>query len=57
MTIYIQYDEIGNITATVKSIGIPSPIYERQLSFEEEIDITGKMVDMGNQVLIDILPQ
>lgn len=54
MTTYVQYDESGNISATVKSVGIAAPDYARQLTFEDTPDLGGKMVDIDNKVLIDI---
>jgi hypothetical protein len=50
---YIQYDEAGNITASVISDGV-APECERQLVLTEIIDITAKRVDPNTLTLVDV---
>lgn len=54
MTMYVQYDDDGNITATVVSYGVSAPVCDKQLIFEDTVNTDSKMVDVVNQVLIDI---
>jgi hypothetical protein len=50
---YIQYDEAGNITASVMSNGT-APACERQLVLVEITDITAKRVDVRTLAVIDV---
>ena len=52
---YIQYDEQGNIGATVTSG--TAPVHPRQLVYNEPVDIKGKYVNPEtNQLEDDIRP-
>lgn len=53
---YVQYNEDGQITASVMTIG-SAPDHPRQLAFETPVDIEGKMVDLVTLALIDIPPE
>ena len=53
MTQYIQYDENGNITASVTSFGISPPGHPRQLVLEKSIEIIGKKIDLGKLEIVD----
>lgn len=53
MTQYIQYDENGNITATVIS-DLPAPAHDRQIVLDDAIDVTNKIVGISTGQLIDI---
>lgn len=55
MTQYVQYDEDGNIVATVDSLGSP-PVCERQLAFTEPVAVAGKKIDLEELELIDDSP-
>lgn len=50
---YIQYDEVGNISATVNTSSA-APIYPRQLSFDEPFSTSGKMVDINTLEIKDV---
>ena len=55
MAFYIQYDEFGNIGATVQTEKDP-PICDRQLVFDNPIDTSGKMVDIATLTIINAPP-
>ena len=55
MTFYIQYNESGDVVATVQSFGKP-PKHPRQLVFPEFIKTRGKRVNLERLELEDIQP-
>lgn len=56
MPFIIQYDEAGNIGATVDTNGA-IPDHPRQLVFEEAVDTTGKKVNLLTGELEDIISE
>ena len=56
MTFYIQYNESGDVVATVQSFGKP-PKHPRQLVFPEFIKTRGKRVNLEQLELEDIPPR
>lgn len=51
MMFYVQYDESGNIVATVNSMS--APVHPRQLAFDEYQDTVNKRVDLNTLELVD----
>ncbi len=56
MKFFVQYDELGNIGSTVYG-DIAAPICDRQIEFEEIIDIKGKRVNLDTLTLEDAPPE
>ena len=54
MTFYIQYNEDGEIVATVNSSGKP-PVHPRQVALDAAIDIRDKRVNLLTKQLEDVL--
>lgn len=54
MAFYIQYNEDGEIVATVQSSGKP-PIHPRQISVPEYISISDKRVNPVTKTLEDVI--
>lgn len=52
MPFYVQYDELGNISATVGSPSPPNCI--RQLAFDDYVDTDNKRVNLETLQLEDI---
>jgi hypothetical protein len=53
MTFYIQYDESGNISATINT-GAPAPDFPRQIVFDTPVETTGKCVNLTTLELDDL---
>lgn len=53
MAFFIQYDELGNITATVQCYA-GAPVCERQLTFDSFVETNNKKVDLNSLILVDI---
>lgn len=53
MAFYVQYDPTnGQITGWVSSQG-DAPAHDNQLVFSEYLDVSGKMVDVATDTLVD----
>lgn len=52
MPFYVQYDELGNISATVGSLYAPN--CNRQLAFDDYVDTDNKRVNLETLQLEDI---
>lgn len=52
MAFYVQFDEQGNITATVESY-LPTPKHTMQLVFADYVNTDGKRVNLETRELED----
>ncbi len=52
MKFFVQYDELGNIGSTVYG-DIEAPICDRQLEFEDLVDVINKRVNLETLTLED----
>ena len=52
MPFYIQYNEDGEIVATVQSSGKP-PIHPRQICLDEAISVTHKRINLLTKTIED----
>lgn len=53
MTLYVQYDSLGNIRAMVCTTA-PAPVCDNQLALDDATSTAGMMVDTINKVLVAI---
>lgn len=55
MAFYVQYDEAGNVSATINTSG-DAPDFPRQLTFDSYVQTSGQVVNLDTLELEDAPP-